>query len=215
MTHGEVAGRRVLEVGARNVNGSVRPIIEALHPQSYLGIDIEMGDGVDEICDVMALTDRFGEDAFDLVVSTELVEHVRDWRRAFNNMKRVLRADGVIVVTTRSPGFKIHGYPFDYWRYEREDMRRIFADFTILALDDDRVAPGVFVKASKPADWRPADLSNVCLHSVATRRRTDDLQRSREIVFRAGYWAHVYYRRMLSESIRGRVKRAVGWLRFR
>ena len=111
----DIEGRSVLEVGSLDVNGSVRPDIESLKPASYLGVDIARGPRVDEICDVRHLVDRFGNESFDVVVSTELLEHVRDWKGAITNMKRVLRPGGILIVTTRSLGFPLHGYPWDYW----------------------------------------------------------------------------------------------------
>jgi SAM-dependent methyltransferase len=175
----------VLEVGALEVNGSTRPVIEALAPASYVGVDIEPGPGVDVLCDVRELNERYGENVFDIVVSTELAEHVRDWRSAFANMKRVLRPGGTILITTRSRGFPIHGHPWDYWRYEPEDMERIFADFEILTIERDPEAPGVFVKARKPQDSFPfAQLEDIELFSVVSGRRTRHL----------GTWAGLMFR---------------------
>jgi SAM-dependent methyltransferase len=179
----EVEGRSVLEVGSLDVNGSVRPDVEALEPARYLGVDIAPGPRVDEICDVRHLVDRYGAESFDILVSTELLEHVRDWKRAITNMKRVLRPGGILVITTRSLGFPLHGYRWDYWRYEPEDFAVIFSDFDDVTIEQDPEAPGVFIKARKPLDRRPeTPLDNIALHSVARNGRTaklsmvDDLQ---------------------------------------
>src|SRR5947208_10127189 len=112
LTPNEVHGRHVLEVGSRDVNGSVRLYVESLEPASYLGVDIEGGSGVDEICRVENLADHYRPESFDVVVSTELLEHVKDWRAAVTNMKAVLKPMGTLLITTRSVGFKLHGYPY-------------------------------------------------------------------------------------------------------
>jgi SAM-dependent methyltransferase len=166
LTPQDVQGKAVLEVGAYDVNGSMRPIIERLRPAAYLGVDIAPGRGVDELCDATCLLERYGEERFDLVVSTELIEHVEDWRTAIRNLKGVLRIGGSVLVTTRSLGFPLHGYPEDYWRYELDDMRAIFADFAVDVLEPDPSEPGVFVKARKTGEVEPTDLSSVNLHSV-------------------------------------------------
>ena len=46
----EFNGKRVLEVGSKFVNGSVRPLIERFcQPKEYIGVDIEPGRYVDVI----------------------------------------------------------------------------------------------------------------------------------------------------------------------
>jgi len=54
-------------------------------------------------------------------------------------------------------------------------MRRIFADFEIINLSVDHEAPGVFVKARKPEDYKPIDLSGIALYSRVLGRRTKDI----------------------------------------
>src|ERR1043165_8630284 len=100
----DVEGKRVLEVGSLDVNGSVRGDVMALRPAEYVGVDLRPGPGVDLICDAGDLVARFGDDAFDVVISTELLEHARDWRRIVSNIKRVTRPGGLMIVSTRSYG---------------------------------------------------------------------------------------------------------------
>jgi SAM-dependent methyltransferase len=164
----EVRGKRILEVGSQDVNGSLRPIVESWAPAEYVGVDIEKGRGVDVVCPADQVVRMFGRDRFDVVVCTEVLEHVREWRGVVSNLKNVCASGGLLIVTTRSLGFEYHAYPDDFWRYEPEDIRVLFADCRILALDGDRLAPGVFVKLSKPWSFHEADLSAYALHSVVT-----------------------------------------------
>jgi SAM-dependent methyltransferase len=90
--------KRVLEVGSRYVNGSVRPLIERFtHPKEYIGVDIEKGKFVDLILPAEKIVEYFGTESFDVVISTEVLEHVKDWRCVINNIKNVVRKGGYIL----------------------------------------------------------------------------------------------------------------------
>ena len=54
-------------------------------------------------------------------------------------------------------------------------MIRIFRDFEIIRLETDWEAPGVFLKARKPINWRPIDLNNIELYSIVLGRKTRNL----------------------------------------
>src|SRR6266498_3525701 len=125
LTRDEIAGKTILEVGSYDVNGSVRPIIETHGPASYLGVDGQAGPRVDRVVDCGDLLATFGDQTFDVVVTTEMLEHVADWRRCMANLAAVITEGGLLVLTTRSPGFPYHGYPDDFWRYTPEVMGRI------------------------------------------------------------------------------------------
>jgi len=88
-----------------------------------VGVDIEPGKFVDVVLPAERLVEHFGPESFDVVIATELLEHVQDWRLVVNNMKAVLRRGGYIYITTRSYGFPFHAYPYDFWRYEVEDLK--------------------------------------------------------------------------------------------
>jgi SAM-dependent methyltransferase len=146
----DILGKTVLEVGSYNVNGTPRSVIEPLAPASYIGVDAQGGPGVDKVVAADDLVKEFGEERFDVVVSTEMLEHVRYWRRIVAQMKAVTKIGGLLIVTTRSPGFPYHAYPEDHWRFTVVHFQAIFADMEILALDlDIPNMPGVLLKARR------------------------------------------------------------------
>jgi SAM-dependent methyltransferase len=161
---------KVLEVGAYNVNGSLREYVSMLKPLSYTGVDMREGPGVDVVCDVNDIVEKFGVKSFDVVICTEMMEHVKNWRRAIYNMKDVLNVGGCILLTTRSKGFHRHDYPADYWRFEVNDMRYIFSNFVDVVVESDpgdangTPSPGVFVYGVKTNDM--LDLSDYNVYSM-------------------------------------------------
>lgn len=150
-------GKRVLEVGSLNVNGSIRGHVERLEPASYVGVDVAAGPGVDCIVSAHGLTDWIGHGVFDLVISTEMLEHVKDWRHALNQLKAVLAPGGTIVLTTRRPGFPRHCHPDDHWRFTAQILRLAFRDFRDVVCQN-VLGQGVVLRASKPKNWTPARL---------------------------------------------------------
>ena len=184
LARNEVEGKSVLEVGSLNVNGSVRAIVEGLGPCSYIGVDIQAGPGVDDICNANDIASHFGERQFDLLISTELLEHVRDWKKVISNFKNVLRPGGLLFITTRSKGFGYHGFPFDYWRFELSDMRDIFSDCVVELIVNDPIVPGVFLKARKPEVFLENNAEALSVFTIITGKREKNISSLNVFLFR-------------------------------
>lgn len=210
ITTEDIQGCRVLEVGARDVNGTVRAIIEPYHPCCYIGTDLIPGPGVDLLCSAERLVATFGPESFDVLVSTETIEHIREWRQAITSFKRVVRQGGLIILTTRSRGFCYHAYPHDYWRYEIDDIRRILVDCTVEALVRDWMSPGVMVKARKPVAFAESDLRDMALYSMVHRDRVLKVSPLVEWATQAYFGSRRLLRRHLPEKVRCSIKTLLG-----
>ena len=142
----DIEGKNVLELGSRNVNGSIRGYIEHLGAASYTGIDFIEGVGVDLVADVCNFTPST---QYDVVISTEMLEHVEDWKLVVKTIKDSCKIEGIIIISTRGPGMAYHGYPHDYWRFTKQDIEKIFSDLKILLLIEDWQMPGIIMIAKK------------------------------------------------------------------
>jgi len=61
------------------------------------------------------LPDSLAHETFDLLLVTEVLEHVADWSAAFQNFAALLSTDGIILIT--SPFiYPLHEIPYDFWR---------------------------------------------------------------------------------------------------
>lgn len=164
-----VYGKSILDVGSRNwkaenpVEVTIRKYLETRDPAVLVGVDIQPGPEVDIVCGAEYLDAHFGPIKFDIVLCLEVLEHVEDWRRVVNNLKLLVAPGGHLVITTRTPGYPPHGYPDDFWRYEKEHFQQIFADLNIWKLDVDKEAKGIYLVAQKPYIWKPRDLSDISL----------------------------------------------------
>jgi len=167
----EVFNKKVIEIGAYNVNGTIRPTIEKYSPESYLGTDIEEGPGVDMVVWGENLVETFSKDSFDLVVTCDALEHVYNLKEVISNIKGVLKPGGYLYLTLPSTAFPFHAYPNDYWRFEKEDLEFIFSDLSIESLEVFTDSPGVFMKARKKVNFSETDISNYKLYSILTRTK--------------------------------------------
>lgn len=137
-------GVRVADFGGRNVNGTTRKLFG--RGATYVSVDICQGRQVDVVADA-ADVDLGAE--FDVVVSTELLEHTPRGSEVVANAARHLRVGGVFIATMAGPGRAPHGAAGgnlpdgEYYRnVEPDDLRSwlgaaCFSEFEVDQLGDD------------------------------------------------------------------------------
>jgi SAM-dependent methyltransferase len=97
-------GKRVLEIGSLDINGSVRRFFTNC---DYTGLDVGAGPGVDVVCGGQDFDAPSG--SFDVVCSFEAMEHNPYWKETFANMLRLTRPGGMIIMTCATKGRPEHG----------------------------------------------------------------------------------------------------------
>jgi len=190
---------RILEVGSCNVNGSMRDVLSECADE-YIGVDLFDGPGVDVVLDVAVLTGTFECQSFDLVASAEMIEHCLKWQDALYQMVSVLREDGLLLITTRSPGFELHDYPADHWRFSYSDFAEIFQPIgDIVAIENDmtlgwKCGIGILVKRTLPQSKLPEWKSWLDTFSVYSM--TDEMNHSKvnEDLYSRGIVFDIYSR---------------------
>lgn len=88
---------RVLEVGGRNINGSVRPLFA---PADYTALDISPGPSVDIVADA---ADFIPGVPFDVVVCCEVLEHTPRAAEVVAGAARAVRPGGALIFTAACP----------------------------------------------------------------------------------------------------------------
>lgn len=148
----------VLEIGARPAEGQeeiadLRPLFPG---RAYVGSDYQGGVGVDVLLDTHLLGVR-GE-AVGSVIAMDTAEHVQDPLLMLRDIYRILRPEGVVVMTSHM-NFPIHNYPFDYWRYTPAAFDLLVRSFAARAVfyQGNPLAPHtVFAIARKEANVEEA-----------------------------------------------------------
>jgi SAM-dependent methyltransferase len=172
----EIEGKRVIEVGSLDVNGSLRCIVEMLRPREYVGVDIVPGPAVEVVCKAEQLEEKFGKESFDFVLCVNTLEHIRDWKKAVGNIKRICRPGGVMLFIIPAV-WTYHGHPYDCWRVRKEDIADIFSDCQVqIAEEDNKPSAYTYAKIKKPAAFVEKDLSDYQLYSIVLNKRVKELR---------------------------------------
>lgn len=96
---------RVLDLGGADINGTGRDLLPKAH---WTGLDIEPGLRVDIVADATTWQPAAGE-SWDIVVCTELLEHVARWHDVLLTAACALDLDGRFFLTCASIGRRPHG----------------------------------------------------------------------------------------------------------
>jgi SAM-dependent methyltransferase len=110
-----VDGARALDLGCGG-----QPFRRILEDRGYRYVSVDAQDPRG-VVDFIAEIDRdlppalLAKGPFDFILCTELLEHVADWNKAFQNIGLLLKQGGGALVTC--PHFYVmHEVPFDFWR---------------------------------------------------------------------------------------------------
>jgi SAM-dependent methyltransferase len=106
----------ILEIGSLQVDNQTDLIdLRSLFPgKQYVGVDFRAGPGVDCVANVEALPQP--DASVGTVIALSTFEHVQRFWLGFNEVERVLRPDGVFLLSVPFY-FHVHAYPNDYWRF--------------------------------------------------------------------------------------------------
>jgi len=106
-----VTGRDILRVGSADLDPSLRLMAKTYGAASYVGIDAELGPSVGKLCHVEHVLANLRPESFDLLICSELLQHVENWPLIISMFKRIIRPHGSILVTTRSLALRTPPFP--------------------------------------------------------------------------------------------------------
>lgn len=118
-------GYRVLEIGSRNVTGSLYG--RSFKHAHYTGFDIYNGENVDVIGDAHKLSSYFEKNSFDLVFSSAVFEHLYAPWIVANEINKVLKVGGFIFVETHF-SFSLHEEPWNFFQFSHYGLAVLFSE---------------------------------------------------------------------------------------
>lgn len=122
----------VIDIGGQNVNGSYADIFST-DDFHYQTIDIEENENVDIVLDD-PYTLPFENGSIDILISGQAFEHVEFFWLLFEEMVRITKRNGLIILIAPSSG-PIHRYPVDCYRFY-PDAYQALAKYTSCYLLD-------------------------------------------------------------------------------
>jgi SAM-dependent methyltransferase len=126
---------KILEVGSMIINPiPVKSAFAEERYDSYTGIDMRPGNGVDVVVNAHDLVDKFGADSFDIVVCIATLEHDDKFWITQDQINKVLKKGGFYLLCVPSIHFHFHRYPDDYWRFTPSGVKLLFEGYEILEL---------------------------------------------------------------------------------
>lgn len=121
--------KNLLDVGSRDINGSVKAVIEYERftmPEEIIGIDMVEGKNVDVVMNGHDLLKRYQKESFDCVTCCETLEHDNKFWLTVDNMRLLVKPGGWMLITVPGLYFFRHDYPDDYYRFTDSVFYQIF-----------------------------------------------------------------------------------------
>lgn len=126
--HRAAFGGPFLEVGAHDY-GTTQDLRKLFPGETYVGIDMSAGPGVDLVLDMTApfaeIDRQLGGRRFGTIFCLSVLEHCAQPFAMAQNMTALLRPGGKIYLSVPF-AWKFHGYPSDYWRFTHEGVKKLF-----------------------------------------------------------------------------------------
>lgn len=118
----------IYEFGSRQITGqeAFSDLRSHFYGRDYKGTDIYWGPGVDVILDIHKID--LPDNSVGTAICCETIEHIEYPRKAVQELYRVLKHGGVLILTSAML-IPIHNYPHDYWRYTPEGFESLLRPF--------------------------------------------------------------------------------------
>lgn len=131
---------RAIDIGGADVNGSARQLVDSTVAWvNWMGWDIEDGPGVDLVIDCRKPPPAEYLGRADIVLCTEVFEHVQDWTSILCTIVDLLTPGGFAFITCASDGRRPHGArgalnpaPGEWYRnVSQEDLYRAIDQYPV------------------------------------------------------------------------------------
>jgi cyclopropane fatty-acyl-phospholipid synthase-like methyltransferase len=138
---------KVLDIGSLDINGNNRYLFEN---SDYTGIDLSEGNNVS----IVSKGHEFmSKTKFDIIISTECLEHDEHWKETLLNAYKLLKKGGLLLFTCATTGREEHGTT-DNHSFASPFTNNYYKNLTIIDIE------GVFDFTSTFSDYEIIESHN-------------------------------------------------------
>lgn len=96
----------VCDCGSLYLNGDNKYLFDS--SSDIIGVDIVAGKNVDLVSEIHEMKPYY-DNSFDVVISTEMLEHDKHYEKSLKRMYEILRPGGLMIITCATEGRPEHG----------------------------------------------------------------------------------------------------------
>ena len=158
---------KILDVGSFDKTGDYNyGMILNEDKWDYNGLDLRKGNNVDIIVENPYDWEELEDNSYDLIVSGQAFEHIEFFWLTLEQIKRILKPNGLFFLIVPSTG-PVHRNPYDCYRFNEDSMKAMakYINFQVIeyGTNHDEISDpwyDTFLVARKPESTDINDLNN-------------------------------------------------------
>lgn len=125
---------KILDIGSYDKNGDFNYGLILNEPKwTYHGLDLKEGNNIDIVVENPYEWKEVASESYDVIVTGQAFEHIEFFWLTLEEIKRILKPDGLFINIVPSTG-PVHKNPYDCYRFNENAMRSMakYIDFEVL-----------------------------------------------------------------------------------
>ena len=125
---------KILDIGSFDRDGNYNyGLILNEDKWTYHGLDLNEGNNVDIVVEDPYDWKEIPDESYDVIVSGQAFEHIEFFWLILDQIKRILKPEGLLCIIVPSSG-EVHRNPYDCYRFQEDGMKAMakYIDFQVL-----------------------------------------------------------------------------------
>ncbi len=120
----------ILEIGSglKKRNASAVEIFGKAREFQQTDVDVNLGYKILDLTNIESFNKEY-----DLVICTNVLEHIYDVRTAVKNLYKLVKKEGNLIISVPFM-YPLHDEPEDFWRFTEHSLKKLFENFEIITL---------------------------------------------------------------------------------